>query len=444
MSGVSLIRSVRAEHLQSVYGADTVSKSDGVNRAQLGRLASADAEPLVALRESALETTYVSIGNRRTASPHEFYRYPARFPPAFARAAIDAFTSVGDLVVDPFVGGGTSLVEARLSGRPAIGSDLNHLAVFVSKVKSRPLRGDALDAVERWAAGLSHQLRGARTPPGLNEWVEAGYLRNVDDTELRPVRRVLAKVLETLDSIDNGPARDLARCAILRTGQWALDMRGDVPQASQIVDVVNNVALAMALASREYARNVRRADALYELTDLSRKTQVLAQRVPGLAARLSSLRAPRLVLTSPPYPGVYVNYHRWKVRGRRETPAPFWLANRQDGNGLAYYTMSARADRTLSAYFRQLEAAFADVGKLCDENTIIVQMVGFHDPAKDLPRYLAAMNAAGFAEARLPEIATADDGRLWRRVPNRRWWATNASEIQTASEVVLLHQLQGS
>lgn len=209
----------------SVYGANTVSKSGSATRARPGRSVSVDAERLAALRESALATTYVSIGNRRTASPHEFYRYPARFPPAFARAAIDAFTSVGDLVLDPFVGGGTSLVEARLSGRPAIGSDLNHLAVFISKVKSRPLRGDALAAVEAWATDLRQQLRGARTPANLSEWVDAGYLRNVDDTELRPVRVVLAKVLETLDSLDNGTASDLARCAILRTGQWALDMR---------------------------------------------------------------------------------------------------------------------------------------------------------------------------------------------------------------------------
>ena len=33
----------------------------------------------------------------------------------------------------------------------------------------------------------------------------------------------------------------------------------------------------------------------------------------------------KLVLTSPPYPGVHVLYHRWQVQGRRETPAPFWI-----------------------------------------------------------------------------------------------------------------------
>src|SRR5215467_6633374 len=43
---------------------------------------------------------------------HNFYRYPARFSPAFVRAAIETFTKPGDLVLDNHVGGGTTLVEA--------------------------------------------------------------------------------------------------------------------------------------------------------------------------------------------------------------------------------------------------------------------------------------------------------------------------------------------
>jgi hypothetical protein len=39
---------------------------------------------------------------------HNFYRYPARFSPQFARAAVEAFSAPGDTVLDPFVGGGTA------------------------------------------------------------------------------------------------------------------------------------------------------------------------------------------------------------------------------------------------------------------------------------------------------------------------------------------------
>src|SRR2546422_5147215 len=49
--------------------------------------------------------------------PHSFYKYPARFSPVFAREVIKAFTQKGDTVINPFCGGGTSLVEAISLGR---------------------------------------------------------------------------------------------------------------------------------------------------------------------------------------------------------------------------------------------------------------------------------------------------------------------------------------
>ncbi len=91
------------------------------------------------LRNAALEQTYVSLGGRRTNSVHEFYRYPARFTPWFARAAIETFTRPGDLVIDPFCGGGTTAVEAQLTGRIAIALDASlivqvHVALKIGTI----------------------------------------------------------------------------------------------------------------------------------------------------------------------------------------------------------------------------------------------------------------------------------------------------------------------
>jgi DNA modification methylase len=64
-----------------------------------------------ALIEAARDTKPVS------GLTHNYYRYPARFSPRFVRAAIEAFTAPGNVVLDPFVGGGTTLVEALALGR---------------------------------------------------------------------------------------------------------------------------------------------------------------------------------------------------------------------------------------------------------------------------------------------------------------------------------------
>jgi hypothetical protein len=99
------------------------------------------------------------IASARDAEPvrgltHGFYKYPARFSPTFARAAIDTFTRPGQLVLDPHVGGGTSLVEARASGREAIGVDISPLAEFVARVKCTVFSEAELEALEVWAARL--------------------------------------------------------------------------------------------------------------------------------------------------------------------------------------------------------------------------------------------------------------------------------------------------
>src|ERR1700731_411753 len=78
---------------------------------------------------------------------HGFYKYPARFSPTFARAAIEAFTQPGDLVLDNHVGGGTTLVEALATGRHAIGVD-STLAEFVASVKTMVFTETELDRLQ--------------------------------------------------------------------------------------------------------------------------------------------------------------------------------------------------------------------------------------------------------------------------------------------------------
>src|SRR5688572_26915072 len=67
---------------------------------------------------------------------HSHYRYPARFSPRLARTAIELFSEQGDLVIDPFVGGGTTCVEAMAQSRRSVGTDISSLATFVSQAKT--------------------------------------------------------------------------------------------------------------------------------------------------------------------------------------------------------------------------------------------------------------------------------------------------------------------
>lgn len=52
-----------------------------------------------------------------------------------ARYYVDVFSKEGDIVLDPFVGGGTTIIAAELIGRKAIGFDLDWAAVQTTRVR---------------------------------------------------------------------------------------------------------------------------------------------------------------------------------------------------------------------------------------------------------------------------------------------------------------------
>src|SRR5579883_1922721 len=66
---------------------------------------------------------------------HALCPYFAMFPEGFVLDQLLAFTSPGELVLDPFAGRGTTLFESLLNGRRAIGTDINKVAACVTGAK---------------------------------------------------------------------------------------------------------------------------------------------------------------------------------------------------------------------------------------------------------------------------------------------------------------------
>ena len=77
------------------------------------------------------------------------YTYMAMFPPELPHYFIQRFTQLGDTVLDPFSGRGTTAVEASAQGRIGIGNDLNPLAVALSRGKiSNPRHQTSIGTIE--------------------------------------------------------------------------------------------------------------------------------------------------------------------------------------------------------------------------------------------------------------------------------------------------------
>lgn len=154
---------------------------------------------------------------------HGFYKYPARFSPAFARAAIETLTKPGQLVLDPHVGGGTSLVEARASGREAVGVDISALAEFVARVKCIVFSGAELDTLEAWAKRLPAVVDIHGSSIELSDYAELGYYKHLDHPSRWRLRKGIEQALASAIRLRKPRLEAFGRCAVLRTAQWALD-----------------------------------------------------------------------------------------------------------------------------------------------------------------------------------------------------------------------------
>ncbi len=67
---------------------------------------------------------------------HGFHAYPARMHPVVPRRILSRLGARGMVVLDPFVGGGTVVVEAMVAGCRAVGSDINPVAIRVAGARS--------------------------------------------------------------------------------------------------------------------------------------------------------------------------------------------------------------------------------------------------------------------------------------------------------------------
>ena len=75
---------------------------------------------------------------------HGIHKYTARIIPQIPHHFIGKCTKENHTILDSFCGSGTTLLEARLLNRNAIGIDINPLAELISRVKTKPLDTDEL------------------------------------------------------------------------------------------------------------------------------------------------------------------------------------------------------------------------------------------------------------------------------------------------------------
>ena len=333
------------------------------------------------------------------------------------------------------MGGGTTVVEALAAGRRAVGIDINGLAHFVAWVKTTPLS-------ERDARELQDWVKSDHLQRPVNCDSHDSALLDQPARNLPPeVRRFFGAVLQCVQTLRFPRQRRFARCALLRVGQWALDNRQHLPTAEEIQTKLQEGVEDMLGGLRDFVLASRSAG--IDKNRITSSRALIQGSVADPATHLAIRHygaVPSLVLTSPPYPGVHVLYHRWQVAGRRETPAPYWLADLRDGHGASYYTMGSRSPLGLRNYFTTLRQGFENLRSILSPGTTVVQLVAFSQTQEQLPLYMDILAATGYQEVQLPSLLAS--GNRIRTVPNRKWYTNTQASSDASHEVLLIHRVR--
>lgn len=235
--------------------------------------------------------------------------YYAMFPSAFSDAVVKKYTAVGDPVLDPFAGRGTTVFSAAIQGRCGIGVELNPVGWVYAKAKLNPANQCAV--VERFKSLSLDVHRYRKAADGMPPFFRWCYRPNVlqyllaaraqlDWRHSRVDRTAMAILLINLhgkrnDSLSN----QMRQTKCMSPGyavRWWRERSLRAPEVDPVEFLLKRLAWRYAKGLPKIERsNVYLGDSL----------RVLPKLISGFSNRK---RRARLLLTSPPYYGV-TNYY---------------------------------------------------------------------------------------------------------------------------------------
>jgi DNA modification methylase len=208
---------------------------------------------------------------------HNYHPYSAKYIPQIPHYLVSNLTKRNDLVLDNFLGSGTTLVESKILGRHAIGVDINPLACLVAKVKTTNIQKADLEKISAISRSIKEDILKLRGSSGYNtptfnlrkpeSIISNDYLlANIPHTNILKWFNIdviyeLLTIKLKIDSIEENHIRDfllVAFSSILRSVSNATSGFGNLminkqpPKKSNIYEKFNQVTNIMATNMEEF------------------------------------------------------------------------------------------------------------------------------------------------------------------------------------------------
>ncbi|HHY98258.1 MAG TPA: site-specific DNA-methyltransferase [Firmicutes bacterium] len=330
-----------------------------------------------------------------TYASHALHAFAAKFPPQIPRLFIERFTTKGETVLDPMVGSGTTLLEAYLLGRRAIGVDIDPLAVRMAQVKTTPLKEKVEDIGFNVVFQARFLLGSATVEHELESRFDEEARRFIDYWFLPQTQRELMALICAIEQFpEDSPQRLFL----------------EVVFSSIIITKSGGVSIARDLAHTRPHRDLSKKpkNAIDQFWERIRKIAVPFNTLPNSRplpeVRLGDARhldvpdnSVHLVVTSPPYANAidYMRAHKFSlvwlgkslstlsalrgqyVGGEKTTGVALEALPEPVSDIVAQVeTKDARKARVLNRYFCDMKLCIGEIHRVLEPGRIAALVVG--------------------------------------------------------------------
>ncbi len=150
---------------------------------------------------------------------HNFCWYPARFIPIIPAYLIEALSDENDVILDPFCGSGTTVIEALKRNRNAIGFDIQPIAVFITNIKAKVLLDNDIDI--SILKELRNYIYTVNNKNRLNRTLFERLITNIPNYDQNKdwyhdeTLTILAILFNQIENIPNGLTKDICKLFFL-------------------------------------------------------------------------------------------------------------------------------------------------------------------------------------------------------------------------------------
>lgn len=318
-----------------------------------------------AIRVTALDLDF--RGEATGYGTHSLHPYPAKFIPQLPNTLIREFTNPGDTVADIFCGSGTTLVEALLLGRNAIGVDANPLACLISTAKTTRFEAGDREVLRELALRAEEFARtiegdGKPTLWRTEPFASSAWRPEVDAISFwfEPfVIEELAEVLSWCKSLKSERQRVVALAAFSAIVVNVSKQDSDTRYVRRVKRI------APGFTTARFARSLRAAvDALQSFGDQVSRNLTCQVRLASVLDK-PNVGTFDFMVCSPPYPNAY-SYHLYhmtrmlwlgfdQARFKKEEIGSHRKYSRKGPNGATADTFAAEMKVALSWVSQRLK-----------------------------------------------------------------------------------------